>query len=308
VATTLRGKGQFDGLPHNLGIFGSLSDELALEVIGLADCVIALGCGLNPWTAGEGALLADKTVIHVDNDPGRLDRYNRVRVPIAGDAARTARAIVRLLDEAEIPATRFAETVLERKARHVASAPRDRGGDTTVDIRTALRRIDETLPADRIVVTDNGRFILTAFTIMGVKHPRLWAHAVNFGSIGLGMATAIGASYAEPDRTVVAIVGDGGFALGGLSDLVMAVAQQRRIVVVLLNDGAYGAEYVQLRNRGLDPSVATLPGPEFGPVAEAIGARGHTVRNLEELERALDGLGDVEGPALLDVRIDPDLV
>lgn len=308
VATTLRGKGQFDGLPHNLGIFGSLSDELTTEVIGLADCVVALGCGLNPWTAGEGALLADKAVIHVDVDPGRLDRYSRVRVPIAGDAARTAHAIVRLLDEAEIPPTRFVETVVERKSKNVAPTRRDRGSDTTVDIRTALQRVDEILPADRIVVTDNGRFILTAFTRMGVEEPRLWAHAVSFGSIGLGLATAIGASYAEPGRMVVAVVGDGGFALGGLSDLVMAVAQHRRLVVVLLNDGAYGAEYVQLRNRGLDPSVATLTWPDFGPVAEAIGASGYTVRNLEELETALQSLTNVEGPGLLDVRIDPDQV
>jgi thiamine pyrophosphate-dependent acetolactate synthase large subunit-like protein len=216
--------------------------------------------------------------------------------------------MVRLLDEADIPATRFAETVVDMKAKRVAPTPRDRGSDTTVDIRTALRRVDEVFPADRVVVTDNGRFILTAFTMISVEHPRLWAHAVSFGAIGLGLATAIGASYAEPDRMVVAIVGDGGFALGGLSDLVMAVAQRRRLVVVLLNDGAYGAEHVQLRNRGLDPSVATLSWPDFGPVAEAIGASGYTVRGLEELETALQSLANVEGPGLLDVRIDPDQV
>jgi acetolactate synthase-1/2/3 large subunit len=308
VATTLRGKDQFAGQPHNLGIFGSLSDEFATDVIGRADCIVALGCGLNPWTAAEGALLAGKVVVHVNADPGMLNRYNQVDVPIAADAGRTARAIIRLLDEAEIPPTRYVDGVAARLAERAVRAPRERSTDTSVDIRTALRRVDEAVPAGRVVVTDNGRFILTAFTMLHVEHPRLWAHAVSFGSIGLGLATAIGASYAEPDRPVLAVVGDGGFALGGLSDLVTAVTQGRRIVVLLLNDGAYGAEYVQLRNRGLDPAVSTLKWPDFGPVARSIGARGHTVRNLKELDAALQDLSDVTGPVLIDVRIDPDHV
>ena len=308
VATTLRGKDQFAGKPHNLGIFGSLSDDFTTDVIGRADCIVALGCGLNPWTAAEGALLADKVVVHVDSDPSSLNRYNTVNVPIAGDAARTARAIIRLLDEAEIPPTRFVDTVSTQAAERQATPPKERSSNSTVDIRTALRRVDEVVPGDRIVVTDNGRFILTAFTMMHVEHPRLWAHAVSFGAIGLGLATAIGASYAEPDRPVVAVIGDGGFALGGLSDLVTAVAQRRRIFVLLLNDGAYGAEYVQLRNRGLDPTIAALEWPDFGPVASAIGAQGYTVRNIKELDAALEDLLPLEGPVLLDVRLDPDQI
>lgn len=308
VATTLRGKDQFAGHPRNLGIFGSLSDALATEVIDRADCVVALGCGLNPWTAAEGALLAGKVVVHVDADPGRLHRFNRVAVGVVGDASRTAGAMIRLLDEAEIPPTRFGEAVAAQIAAREASTPPERSTEASVDIRTALRRVDEAVPEDRVVVTDNGRFILSAFTMVRVSHPRLWAHAVSFGSIGLGLATAIGASYAEPDRTVLAVVGDGGFALGGLSDLLTAVIEGRRIVVLLLNDGAYGAEYVQLRNQGLDPAISTLRWPDFGPVAEAIGARGHTIRNLKELDVALEGLGEIDGPVLLDVRIDPDHV
>lgn len=308
VATTLRGKDQFAGVDRNLGIFGSLSDPFTTEVVNQADCVIALGCGLNPWTAAEGALLAGKTVIHVDLDPGRLNRFNRVAVPVHGDAARVARAMMVLLDAAEIGPSGFAEAVIRRQAEYVEPPRRERSTDSTVDIRTALRRVDEVLSKDRVVVTDNGRFILTAFTAIHVEHPRLWAHAVNFGSIGLGFATAIGASYAEPERPVLLVVGDGGFALGGLSDLVTAVSAGCRIVVLLLNDSAYGAEYVQLRNRDADPSITTLRWPDFGPVAEAIGARGHTIRTLTELEGALSELAEIRGPVLLDVRINPDHV
>ncbi|HEY1972478.1 MAG TPA: thiamine pyrophosphate-binding protein [Pseudonocardia sp.] len=308
VATTLRGKDLFAGHRHNLGIFGSLSDEFATEVISRADCVVALGCGLNPWTTAEGALLRGKGVVHVDTDPGRLNRFTPATVSVAGDASAAASAFIRLLDAAEVAPTRFADEVSSRLASRPPPRVTDRGTDTSVDIRTALRRIDEAVPANRVVVTDNGRFILTAFTALHVEHPRLYAHAVNFGAIGLGMSTALGASYAEPDRPVLAAIGDGGFALGGLSDLVTAVMQRRRIVIALLNDGAYGAEYVQLRNRGMDPSVAVLPWPDFGPIARAIGAQGHTVHNLKELDAALEEIDFEAGPVLLDVRLDPDHV
>jgi thiamine pyrophosphate-dependent acetolactate synthase large subunit-like protein len=305
VATTLRGKDLFAGQPHDLGIFGTLSDDAALEVIGRADCVVAFGCGLNQWTAAEGSLLAGKRVVHVDADPSRLRRLNSVTVAVAADAARAAETFLRLLDEAGIPATTFVDEAVTLLAARGASVV-EPVEDAPLDLSTALGRIDAAVPRERVVVTDNGRFILTAFTMLHVEHPRLYAHAVNFGAIGLGMGTALGASYAEPDRPVLVAVGDGGFALGGLSDLVTAVTQRRRIVVVLLNDGAYGAEYVQLRDRGLDPTVAMLEWPEFGPIARAIGAQGHTVGTVGELDEALRGTDFTAGPVLFDIRLNPD--
>lgn len=307
VATTLRGKDLFAGQPHDLGIFGSLSDEAALEVIGRADCVIAFGCGLNQWTAAEGSLLAGKGIVHVDSDPGRLRRFSPVTVAVAGDAARTADALIRLLDEAEVAPTRFVDEALPLLAAR--RAPLDESaGDTPLDLPTALRLVDAAVPGERTLVIDNGRFILKAFTMLHVEHPRLYAHAVNFGAIGLGMGTALGVSYAEPERPVLIAVGDGGFGLSGLSDLVTAVTQHRRIVVLLLNDGAYGAEYVQLRDRGFDPALATLDWPHFGPIARAIGAQGHTVRTVGELDKALSATDFTLGPVLFDVHLDPDYV
>jgi acetolactate synthase I/II/III large subunit len=131
---------------------------------------------------------------------------------------------------------------------------------------------------------------------------------VNYGSIGLGIGVALGASYAAPDSPVLLAVGDGGWAEGGLSELVTAVMQRRNIIVLLLNDGAYGAEYVHLANRGMDPACTTLDWPDFGPIANAIGAQGVTVRNKKELEDVLEKVDFAAGPIVLDVRIDPQRV
>jgi acetolactate synthase-1/2/3 large subunit len=307
VATTLRGKDLFTQIPGNIGIFGTLSDDAALDVIGQADCVIAFGAGLNEWTTAEGALLDDKRVVHVDVDRTRLNRFTHVTVAVAADAASAARDFVRLLDEAEIAPSTFIDRATQRIASRTADTT-DRGTDDTVDIHTALALVDRVVPGDRVVVTDNGRFIKHAFVALHVEHPSRYAHAVNFGSIGLGMATALGASYAAPDSPVLLACGDGGFAEGGLSELVTAVMQRRNITVLLLNDSAYGAEYVHLANRGLDPACTTFDWPDFGPIASAIGAQAATVRNKKELEDALERFDFAAGPVLLDVRIDPQRV
>jgi acetolactate synthase I/II/III large subunit len=307
VATTLRGKDLFSGIPGNIGIFGTLSDNAALDVIGQADCVIAFGAGLNEWTTAEGALLDGKRVVHIDVDRTRLNRFSRVTVAVPADAASAARDFVRLLDEAEIPASTFIDRATQLIVARTADTT-DRGTDDTVDIHTALRLVDRVVPRDRVLVTDNGRFIKHAFVALHVEHPSRYAHAVNFGSIGLGMATALGASYAAPERPVLLACGDGGFAQGGLSELVTAVMQRRNITVLLLNDGAYGAEYVHLANRGMDPACTTFDWPDFGPIASAIGAQAATVRNTKELEDALEKLDFAAGPILLDVRIDPQRV
>jgi acetolactate synthase I/II/III large subunit len=302
LATTLRGKDQFRGMPENLGIFGTLSDEATLDVISQSDCIIAFGCGLNEWTAAEGSLLDGKRLVHVDNDPSRLNRYNLVQVPVLGDAARTAQAMTALLDEAEIPATSFAQAA----ASLVAEKPRPGSADgSRLNTVTALRRVDAKIPGNRVVVTDNGRFIHHAFSELHVEESRLYVHAVSFGAIGCGISVALGASYGAPERPVLVAVGDGGFALGGLSDLVMAVQQKRNLIVLLLNDSAYGAEYVQLENRDLDPALSTLTWPDFGPIAQAIGATGCTARTLDELDQLLDRVDCSKGPVLIEVKIDP---
>jgi thiamine pyrophosphate-dependent acetolactate synthase large subunit-like protein len=304
VATTLRGKDLFTGIPGNVGIFGTLSDEAALGVIGQADGVIAFGAGLNEWTTAEGALLDGKRVVHVDVDRARLNRFSRVAVAVVADAASAAREFIGLLDEAEIAASTFIDRAMQvLDARDTVIA--DRGTDDTVDIATALSLADRIVPSERVVVTDNGRFIKRAFVALHVEDPSRYVHAVNFGSIGLGLATALGASYATPDSPVLLACGDGGFAEGGLSELVTAVMQRRNITVLLLNDGAYGAEYVHLTNRGMDPACTTFDWPDFGPIASAIGAQGVTVRNKKELEDALETVDFAAGPILLDVRIDP---
>ena len=82
------------------------------------------------------------------------------------------------------------------------------------------------------------------------------------------------------------VAGDGGFMLGGLTEFSTAVRHGVDVVVFVMNDGAYGAEYIQFRNKDMDPAISTFNWPDLGPVATALGGQGFTVRNLAELAAA----------------------
>jgi len=308
VATALKARDLFRGEPHDLGICGTVSHEVALATISSADCVIAFGASLNRFTTSDGFLTEKRRVVQVDDDRQALGRYVVPDVAVLGDAATSADAFVALLDEAEIRPTGFASPELAAQLARAGDAPRDRSTNATVDIHTAVRRVDAAVPADRTVVTDSGRFVFSAWPVIGVHDPRHFVHTANFSSIGLGMGTAIGAAVGRPGHPTLLVTGDGGFMLGGLNEFSTAVRHRLDLIVLLLNDGAYGAEHVQFVRRELDPGLSEFDWPDFGPVADALGGRGFTVRNLDELDAALAYLPQRDRPVLIDVRVDPRLV
>ncbi|MFB7222712.1 thiamine pyrophosphate-binding protein [Streptomyces sp. NPDC056227] len=309
VATTLRGKDLFRGERFDLGICGTLSHEVALDTITQSDCIIAFGASLNKWTTAEGSVLDKKQVVHVDIERDSINRFSPTDAAVVGDAATVADTIVGWLDEAEAKPTGFAsEDLAQRLAAYTDEDFTDASTDETVDIRTAMVRLDKAFPADRTLVHDGGRWIFNAFTRMHCPEPSAYVHTVNFGSIGLGMGNAIGGSFGAPERPTLLITGDGGFMLGGLAEFNTAVRHNVDLVVAMFNDAAYGAEHIQFRNKNMDPEISTFDWPDFGPVATALGGQGFTVRNLAELDEALAAIENRDRPILLDIRIDPDKV
>jgi acetolactate synthase I/II/III large subunit len=309
VATTLRGKDLFRGYEFDLGIAGTLASPVALDTINRSDCIIAFGAGLNKWTTAEESLLEKKRVVHVDIDRDSINRWGMSDVGVVGDASATADAIVEWLDAAGATPTGFASSELaEQIAANGDGEFVDQSTESTVDIRTALKRIEAAFPSDRTLVFDGGRFILNSFTMLHVPEPAAYVHTVNYGSIGLGMGNAVGASFGAPGRPVLLVTGDGGFMLGGLAEFNTAVRHNVDLVVIVFNDGAYGAEHVQFRAKNMDPSISTFGWPDFAPVATALGGDGYTVRNLAELDRALEAIEHRTRPMLIDIKIDPDKV
>lgn len=314
LATTLKGRELFAGEPEDLGIFGGLSHELALETILASDCVISFGARLNKYTVADGSLLEGRALIQVDTDRGALGALASATAVVEGDAAEVADALVARLDAAEVPGTGFASAALierlaaDREARRLEAerlraTPDDSTG--TVDMAVAMAKLEAGFPADRTFVLDAGRFAPISFKVFHVPHPTAYVHTLHFGSIGLGMSAAVGAGVGVPDRPLLLVCGDGGFMLGGLGEFNTAVRHGIDMVVAVFNDGAYGAEHVQLHAKGMDPRSSTFDWPELAPLATALGGRGYAIRSLADLDEALAELPARDRPVLLDIKIDP---
>ncbi|MCK5891471.1 MAG: thiamine pyrophosphate-binding protein [Aeromicrobium sp.] len=302
VATTLKARGLYAGEPEDLGIFGTLSDERTTDVLGQTDCVIVFGAALTKWTTAEGALLDGRRVVHVDTDATALNEHVAVDVPVVGDAGTLAAQMRRLLDEAEIAPTGFADRL--PPVAEVAPGP-VLTSSGTLHLHHVLHRLDAELPARRHLTLDCGRYFFHAAPIVDTGRDGYYLHTVEFGSIGLGLGTALGVAAVDPGSASILICGDGGFMLGGLTEFNTAVRHGLDVVVVVLNDGAYGAEHIQFVDRGLDPGMSEFDWPELADVATALGGTGFAVHTDADLTTALVGIEERTGPVLVNIHLDP---
>jgi acetolactate synthase-1/2/3 large subunit len=307
VATTLQARELFAGEPEDLGIFGTLSTDAAMDTIGRADCVIAFGAALNRWTTAEGSLLNAARVVQVDLDPAALNHHRAVDAPVVGDAAVVADEFIRLLDDVSFTPTDFAARTVGSSAPAAAARPAQRRPGV-LDIDEALRVINRSFPAERSLVLDAGRFFHHAAFNVRTGAVNSYVHTLEFGCIGLGMGNAIGAAAGSPGTPVLMISGDGGFMLGGLTEFNTAVRNHLDIVVVIMNDKSYGAEYIQFKNKGMDPAISTFEWPSLAAVASALGGIGYAAHTLDELEKSMDDLAHRDRPALVEVFLDPDSI
>jgi acetolactate synthase-1/2/3 large subunit len=310
LVTTLKARDLFRGEDFNLGIMGTLSTPPAVDAIIQSDCVLSFGASLNKWTTSNGSFLAGKRVIQCNLEPSEIGRFAAPLVGLVGDPALVAVSIQHWLDEAEIPGSGFRSDALKQAIAGYSPATdfEDLSTETTIDVRVAFARFDEAIPADRVFVTDGGRFVSQALKMIAVQDPSSFVFTLHFGSIGLGMSYAIGAGQAAPDRPVLLVIGDGGFMLGGLTELHTAVRQKSDLIIILCNDGGYGAEHIQFRNKDMDPALSLFDWPDFATVADALGAKGITVRNRADLEAAVTAIAHRTTPVLIDLKCDPNLM
>ena len=311
LATSLLGTGFFSDQPFNLGIHGTLSHEVAGETLAMADCLIVFGASLNFFTTDYQSLLAGKRVVHVNLDPTHIDRHATVAAGVVGDATVVAEAMIALLKEAEHQPSSFRTADLEKKLHEfdLSDSYEDKSYDGAVDPRTLTRQLDAGLPQDRQVVVDAGRFMLDALT-MSVPNPRDLVTSHGFGAIGLGMSTAIGAAVAHPTRPTVLCIGDGGYMMGGLTELSTAVHLGLDLIVVVYNDGSYGAEHIQLVTKGMDPAASLHEWPDFCAVAESMGCDTVKISSLDDIDAALEVVKNRQPgrPVLIEASTDPDVV
>src|SRR4051794_31318720 len=303
LATSAMGHGLFAGSPWAVGISGGFAAPLAARLISSSDLILAFGAALTRWTTKAGSLIAPGArVVHVDLEADAA--HHPVDVAVIGDAAAAARA---LLDAGVRNAgVRDAALAVAIAAGSWRDEPYDDvGGDGHMDPRTLSVALDDLLQDERTVAVDSGHFMGFPPMYLRVPDPAGFVFTQAFQSIGLGLASGIGAAIARPDRLTVACLGDGG-ALMSLPELETLARLRLPMLVIIYNDAAYGAEVHHFRPHGHPVELVQFPDTDFAALASAAGARGVTVRGPDDLVAVEDWLESADGPLIVDAKITPD--
>ncbi len=284
-----RGKGVLDGrhpLSHTLPGGHALWAK--------ADVVLAVGTRIYIPLSAWGT--DDKLkIIKIDVDSAE---FGRMRVPVTGLAGDAAAILKRLDDHLAhlppMPAKRVAASlaVKERVAADLA----------TLGISLAyLNAIRDVLPDNGVLVDELTQVGYAARAAYEARGPRTYISSGYQGTLGWGVATALGVKDALGDTPVVAITGDGGFMFN-VQELSTAVRHRIPLVVVIFNDGAYGnVRRMQQEDHGNRVIGSDLVNPDFVRLAESFGIAGYRVTSPEALRKTLERALSKNEPTLVDV-------
>ncbi|WP_166351800.1 thiamine pyrophosphate-binding protein [Phytoactinopolyspora limicola] len=311
VATSAVARGLFHGNPWSLDVSGGFASPLAVELITDADLIVGFGCALNMWTMRHGHLIGPSArVVQVDVEAAALGRNRPVDLGIVGDSAAVAAAVTHQVLGQPGADAGYRDTALRRRiGRELRwrDVPYDdwgtgTGDDARIDPRTLSIGLDDVLPTDRVVAVDSGNFMGYPSMYLAVPDEFGFCFTQAFQSIGLGLATAIGAALAQPDRLPVAALGDGG-ALMGAAELDTVRRLGLPMVVVVYNDDAYGAE-VHHFNDGAPLDTVTFPDTDIAAVGAGYGFDSVTVRTPTDLETVRRWVGGPrDRPLLVDAKV-----
>jgi thiamine pyrophosphate-dependent acetolactate synthase large subunit-like protein len=308
LATSAVARGLFQGSPWSLDVCGGFASPPAAELIRGADLIVGWGCALNMWTTGHGRLIGpDAVVVQVDDDPSALGAHRAVRLGVTGDTGLTAR---RMLAAAGAPREGYRTAQV---GAHIAAKVRwrdvpyqDESTPERIDPRTLSIALDRILPAERVIGVDSGNFMGYPSVYLSVPDENGFCFPQAFQSIGLGLATAVGAALAQPHRLPVAALGDGG-ALMGAADLDTVRRLRLPMVLVVYNDDAYGAEVHHFGPDGYPLDTVEFPPTDIAAVARGYGFEAVTVRTVDDLTPVRRWVaGTRSAPLLIDAKVTRD--
>ncbi|WP_300007229.1 thiamine pyrophosphate-binding protein [Pseudonocardia sp.] len=306
LATSAVANGLFSGHDWNLGICGGFATDLAAELIAAADLVVAWGASLTMWTTRHGALLGDgATVVQVDDTPAAIGAQRHVDLGVLGDVAETARDVAALVAGGPGYRTDAVGVRIATEGRWAqVPVPPQTPDPARIDPRTLSAALDALLPPARTVAVDSGNFMGYPSAYLAVPDAAGFCFTQGFQSIGLGLATAIGAALARPDRLPVAAVGDGGFLMG-VSELETVVRLGIGMLIVVYDDAGYGAEFHHFT--GADHGCVRFPDTDLAALAAGYGCAAATVRQVSDLDVVRGWLGGPrDRPMLVDAKVRSD--
>ena len=311
VSTTLQGLSAFPAT-HDLhtGVgFGPSAVPAAQAAFENCDALLAVGCRFGELATGSYGLEVPDTLVHVDINPEVFDKNYPAAVPIEGDARQVLDALAGELDARDASPSRdraqLAAMIQKEKEAYFAEW-REVERDEAVSPGPFFDRLRDQLDDNAQLVVDDGKHTFLSAELFPVHQPRGFISPSDFNCMGYCVPAAIGAKFANPDRQVAAIVGDGAFLMTGM-ELLTAVTHDLGVMVFVFHDGELG-QISQFQSIPLNRKTCTVLNDfRVEGVADAVGAHFLAMERDADIDAVIEEAREVSAggtPVLVDVHID----
>ena len=290
--------------PLGVGMLGMHGNYGPNVLTNECDVLIAVGMRFDDRVTGRLDKYAKQAkVIHLDIDPAEIDKNVKATVPVWGDCKETLPLLTALVEQIDRTAwiDKFKEYAKEELEQCIA--PEMNPAGDVMSMAEVLNALNELTNGDAVIVTDVGQHQMVTCRYAKFNKTRSNVTSGGLGTMGFGLPAAIGAKYGAPDRTVVAIIGDGGFQMT-LQELGTIMQFGADVKILILNNEFLGMvrQWQQLFN-DKRYSFVNITSPDYVMLAKSYGIESNKIDRREHLKDALKTMLEHKGSYVLEIMV-----
>jgi acetolactate synthase-1/2/3 large subunit len=290
--------------PQNVGMLGMHGNYGPNVLTNECDVLIAIGMRFDDRVTGRLDKYAKQAkVIHLDIDPAEIDKNVKATVPVWGDCKETLPLLTELVEHKVYPTwlQNFKEHLIKEEEACIYNELNPTADQLTMG--EVINILNELTGGNAVIVTDVGQHQMVACRYAKFNESKSNVTSGGLGTMGFALPAAIGAKFGAPERTVVAIIGDGGVQMT-IQELGTIMQSEVNVKILILNNQFLGMvrQWQQLFH-DKRYSFVDIASPDYVMVAKGYGIEGQSVSVRKDLRNALKAMLDHDGAYLLEVMV-----